>query len=134
MHRPPTTLVLMHCLFADYGLCGHKTYKADLPSYLALPHLYAVCAIDETSRPERMVCGLLIKTNVAYEDPGFLNALEGALAAVPALASHLHEHVSLQPAPVDGESAMPLTEDQGLQVFKQLWSEHMAQQVTSRFR
>lgn len=54
----PTSLLLFHCLFADYGICGHREHSFDLPSYLELGDLYAICAIDDSCRPERMVSGV----------------------------------------------------------------------------
>jgi hypothetical protein len=81
-----------------------------------------------------MFAGLLVKTNIRYEDPVFLESMAAAFRAVPQLRQDLHEYTSLLPAPVDAESPRPLTEDQALVVFKQLWSEHVASQVASRFK
>jgi len=131
---PQTSLVLFHCRFADYGLCDHRAYSFELPTYLTLPHLYAICAIDENRPPERMISGLLVKTNIRYEDPRFLESMAAAFQAVPQLREGLHENTSLWPAPVDAESPRPLTEDQALIVFKRLWAEHVAMQVASRFK
>ena len=134
MHRPQTSLVLFHCRFADYGLFDHEAHTYEAQSYMALPHLYAICAIDESSRPERMVSGLLVKTNISYEDPAFLDGMAAAFQAVPQLRAGLHEHIGLLPAPVEAESPRPLSESQALFVFKQLWSEHLAGQAAARFK
>ena len=131
---PATSLVLFHCRFADYGLRDHAECKFELQTYLALPHLYAVCAIDDTSRPERMLSGLLVKTNLRYENPGFLDGMTAAFMAVPQLRQGLHEHVSLLPAPVDAGSPRPLTASQAIVVFQQLWAGHLAGQLPARFR
>ena len=131
---PQTSLVLFHCHFADYGLSDHRMHSFEVSTYLALSDLYAICAIDDGCCPQRMVSGLLIKTNIRYEDPGFLDGMATAFAAVPQLGGRLHQNMSLLPAPVDAGSARPLTEDQALIVFKGLWAEHAAAQVTSRFR
>jgi hypothetical protein len=132
--QPQTSLVLFHCCFADYGVCDHRVYSFELATYLALPHLYAVCAIDESRRPERMVSGLLVKTNVRYGNDAFLDAMTTAFQALPQLRQGLHEHTSLLPAPVDAESPRPLTEEQAVIVFKQLWAEHVAGQVSRGFQ
>src|SRR5438105_497240 len=58
----PTSLVLYHCLFDNYGIESHRSYSFDLESYIDLPDLYAICAIDELTRPEKMVGALIIKT------------------------------------------------------------------------
>ena len=134
MHAPQTSLVLFHCRFADYGLYDHRTYTFELSTYLTLPHLYAICAIDDSCRQGRMISGLLVKTNIRYEDPTFLECMASAFQAVPLLRDGLYENTSLLPAPVDAESPRPLTEEQALVVFKQLWSEHVAVQVASRFK
>jgi len=134
MLTPPTSLVLFHCRFADYGLCDHRAYSFDPATYAALPQLYAICAIDDSCRPEKMIAGLMVKTNIRYEDPAFLDSMAAIFQAVPALRAGLHEHTSLMPAPVDPESSRPLTEDQALTVFKQLWSEHVSSLVMSRCR
>jgi hypothetical protein len=134
---PQTSLVLFHCRFADYGLCDHRAYSFELQTYLTLPHLYAICAIDDSCRPERMISGLLVKTDIRYEDPRFLESMAAAFQAVPAFRKGLHENTSLLPAPIDVESPRPLTEDQALIVFKQLWAEHVAAQSRrqqARFR
>jgi hypothetical protein len=130
--QPQTSLVLFHCRFADYGLRDHRVHFYELSTYLALPYLYAICAIDERRRPEQMISGLLVKTNIRYEDPCFLDSMAAAFRAVPPLREGLHEHTSLLPAPVDAGSPRPLTEEQALVVFKQLWSAHGASQVASR--
>ena len=101
---------------------------------MALPHLYAICAIDESFRPERMISGLLVKTNIRHEDPAFLDGMTAAFQAVPQLRAGLNEYISLLPAPVDAESPQPLSESQALFVFKQLWSEHLAGQFAARCR
>lgn len=136
MHRRslPTSLVLFHCRFGADGLRDHLQHRHPLPSYQALPHLYAICAIDERAVPERMVSGLLVKTNVRFGDPVFLDAMSAAYQAVPQLQHGLHAQISLLPAPVLAASPSPLSEDQALTVFKELWSEHLAKQVMARFR
>lgn len=121
----PTTLLLFHCLFDDYGIASQSAHSFDLESYIELPDLYAICAIDELSRPEKMVGAMMIKTNIAYQDPCFLDGVTTAVNALPRLREVTNDHTSFLPAPVDAESLAPLSESQALYVFKQLWSEHL---------
>jgi hypothetical protein len=129
----PTSLVLFHCLFDSYGIAGHRSYSFDLESYVELPDLYAICAIDEVTRPEKMVGALMIKTNISYGTTGFLDAIATVVSALPPLRAVTNEHTSYLPAPVDPESPKPLTESQALYVFKQLWSEHLASNIHAHF-
>jgi hypothetical protein len=134
LQRPRTSLVLFHCLFGDHGLRSHAEHACELQTYLALPHLIALCAIDERCRPERMVAGLLVKTNHHPHEPGFLEAMAAAFQAVPPLCAVLHEDSALQAAPVDADFPRPLNESEALFVFRQLWAEHVAGQLAARFR
>ncbi|MFM0068933.1 hypothetical protein [Paraburkholderia aspalathi] len=129
----PTSLVLFHCIFDDYGIASHGSHSFDLESYIELPDLYAVCAIDEFARPEKMVGGMMIKTNIAYGAPGFLESIATAAGALPRLQTVTNARTSFLPAPVDADSPKPLSESQALHVFKQLWSEHLASNIHSRF-
>lgn len=125
----PTTLLVFSTLFDNYGVAHHRAHAYEPESYLELPDLYAICVIDELQRPERMVGGMLVKTNIGYDEPGFLPGLLSIISLVPELRSVSHEHCSLLPAPIDADNPAPLTEDQSLHVFRQLWSEHQSKQL-----
>lgn len=125
----PTTLLVSSTLFDDYGVSRHRVHAFDPESYLQLPDLYAICIIDELKRPEKMVGGMVVKTNIGYGEPGFLPGLLAIIGLVPEFADVAHEHCSLLPAPLGVDGAAPLTSDQSLHVFKQLWSEHLARQT-----
>ncbi len=125
----PTTLLLFSCLFDSYGVSSHRSHSYDHDSYHALQDLYAICVVDELLRPEKMVASLIIKTNIPFGVPGFLNGITTIIGLIPELASVTHEHCGLIPAPISVESAHPLSEDQALYVCKQLWSEHQAKQI-----
>jgi hypothetical protein len=129
----PTSLILFHCMFGEQGLCDHVEHAFGPKAYAELPYLYAVCAIDESSRPDRMVSGLLIKTNVGHTSPSFLDGMSAAFHVVPQLRAGLHRDVSLLAAPVQAEDPDPLNESQSLVVFGQLWSEHFTEQMLSKF-
>lgn len=129
----PTTLLLFSSLLDSYGISSHRSHTYDLESYLELPDLYAICVIDELVRPEKMVAGLIIKTNIPFDSPGFLPGITTVISLVPELRAVAHEHCGLIPAPIDVESAHPLSEDQALYVVKQLWSEHQGKQILHAF-
>jgi len=133
MPRHPTSLVLFHCLFSEEGLSDPVTHAIETPAYTSLPLLYAICAIDEGSRPERMVSGMLIKTNFGHGSPDFLDGMSAAFHVIAPLRARMHSEVSLLAAPVLAESAEPLSEAQSLSVLGELWSEHYTLQVISRF-
>jgi hypothetical protein len=41
----PTSLVLFHCLFDNYGIASHRSYSFAPESYIELPDLYGVGAL-----------------------------------------------------------------------------------------
>lgn len=125
----PTTLLVFSTLFDDYGVSRHRAHAYEPESYLQLPDLYAICVIDELQRPEKMVGGMVVKTNIAYDDPGFQPGLLTIISLVPELRGVAHERCSLLPAPIDVDTAAPLTDDQSVHVFRQLWSEHRSKHI-----
>ena len=128
MRQPPTSLVLFHCSFSDDGLSDHQTYSVDLSAFAALPHLYAVCALDDSDHPERMISGFLVKTSVGHDEGTFLDDMAAAFKALPQLDASLRGYTSLLSKPIDTQSQSPLTEDETLLVFKELWWGHVAMQ------
>jgi hypothetical protein len=130
----PTSILLFHCLFDNYGVSGHWAHPCNIRSYMALPDLYAICMMDESSRPETMTAAFLFKTSVPFDSPGFLPELLTLVRRVPQLQAVTFPNTGFLPTPVESGSDEHVSEDQALYAFRLLWSEHHTQQVLHSFR
>jgi hypothetical protein len=120
--------VIFHCRFSELGPLGLEPHRYEESGQGTLPHLYLVGLLDDTGPAERMIAGLMVKTNVSNDGSDFLDAMAKVIESLPELSRGLPEYTSMLSLPVDTTDRLP-SKRTAQHLFSELWHSHKAGQT-----
>ncbi len=92
------TMPIFHAIPNADGSITHFDHRFDPQLYKTLSHLYVVCVADNSGPQRQITAVFFAKTSHHHDDPGFGEAMEGAMHLIPNLAAHFKDKLSLLPA------------------------------------